>query len=246
MVYEQKQCCCSFKKLLLILLFVGINICCVCAQTYKKNIYGLKIIDNIINYQAEIKQHPDCRLVSLAKYIPDLKTDFVYATADNFTHQVLYKNPRPYSVLSLATALRSAAVDLQKLGLGIYLFDAYRPYSVTRKMWQIVPDDRYAANPKNGSGHNRGTAVDISLYYLHSGKLLEMPTGFDDFTEKAHSAYIHLPKNVIANRDLLRRTMQRYGLIQLSTEWWHFYLPDPQHRYELLDLSFDELAQLVK
>lgn len=181
------------------------------------------------------------KLVRLDKYVPHIKTDFVYATPDNFTKTVLYHHPLPLAIVAMAQKLRQAAIILEKQGLGILIFDAYRPYAVTKKMWAIVPDDRYAANPANGSDHNRGAAVDLSLYDLKTGKKLLMPTGFDNFTEKAHHGYMQLPEDAIQNRALLKKTMEAVGLLPLSTEWWHYYLPE-RKKYPILNIDFFHFA----
>ncbi|MDE1191916.1 MAG: M15 family metallopeptidase [Arachidicoccus sp.] len=220
-------------------------LCTICNQTdaqrYKKNKYNLEIIDNINDYKHETDKNNSAKLVPLLDFIPHLKTDFVYATVHNFTHTALYKNPRAYALLPTAQALKKAANILKKKDLGIILFDAYRPYAVTEKMWEIEPDPRYAADPKLGSGHNRGIALDISLYKLSNGKLLKMPTGFDDFSDTAHSDYMNLDKEIIGNRQLLKTVMESCGFEQLSTEWWHFYIPNPNNQYKIINLSFDTL-----
>jgi D-alanyl-D-alanine dipeptidase len=111
-------------------------------------------------------------------------------------------------------------------------------------MWEIVPDERYAANPAKGSGHNRGIAVDVTLVNLLTGKELAMPTDFDDFSEKAHHDYMHLDSTIIANRKILRDVMEQHGFVALQTEWWHYSLPDPK-KYQLMDLDFDQLRRLT-
>lgn len=230
----------------LLLIFIPLLVLCLsdktCAQRYEKNKYSLEIIDNINDYRAEINNNEQAKLVLLTKYVPHLKIDFVYATKHNFTHTVLYKNPRPYALLPVAEALRKASARLQTRGLGIILYDAYRPYSVTEKMWEIEPDARYAADPRFGSGHNRGIAVDIGLYQLSTGKLLPMPTGFDNFTDTAHSDFMNLPQQILSNRQMLKTVMEKCGLKQLSTEWWHFSIPN--NDYKLLDLDFETLQGL--
>lgn len=229
-----------------LIIFLGLLCNTTTAQTYTKNRYGLEIIDNIKNYQLLIEKDSTQQLVPLHQYVGNLKVDFVYATKKNFTHTVLYKNPKAYVRLPVARALQQVATFLAKKGLGIIIFDAYRPYSVTEKMWRVVPDARYAADPKHGSGHNKGVSVDISLYYLSTGKPMEMPTAFDNFTEKAHQDYMQLPKRIIDNRDLLKHIMQQYGFEPLSTEWWHFSFPNPGEKYKILNLDFDDLNAFVK
>lgn len=202
-------------------------------------VFGQKSLKTINNKQ-EYEQIPnDKKLVLLQDSIPDLKTDLVYATKNNFTKTQLYQASKLLVSSPLASVLKKAAYQLQKNGIGLLVYDGYRPYSVSKKMWEIVHDDRYVANPVNGSDHNRGTAIDISLYDLKSGKPLAMPTPFDDFTEKAHLSYLPKSKKILTNRNLLQETMKSVGLRPLSTEWWHFYLPNSKE-FDVLDLNFDQ------
>lgn len=215
------------------------------ANTLPKNEFGLTIINNALDFKASASQDPLKQMVAIKKYVSNIKTDFVYATANNFTQKALYSNPKAYLRLAATKALQAVASHLKSKGLGLLIYDAYRPYSVTKTMWQIVPDDRYAANPAKGSGHNRGIAVDVTLYNLHTGKPLQMPTPFDDFTEKAHHSYMQLDAVVLANRQLLKTTMEQQGFKALDTEWWHYYLPNSSY-YELLDFDFKQMKKLVK
>lgn len=147
--------------------------------------------------------------------------------------------------LAAAKALQNVCIALKKQLLGIKIFDAYRPYSVTKTMWQIVPDDRYAANPAKGSGHNRGIAIDLTLIDLLTKKELAMPTAFDDFTEKSHHNYMLLDSEVLKNRKMLKDVMEQKGFIALDTEWWHYYLPNAS-KYELLDFDFKQMKKLTQ
>lgn len=196
-------------------------------------------------YQTTIAQHTMKQMVAINKYITTIKTDFVYATVKNFTHKKLYKKPTAFLRLVTVKALKSVAITLQAKGLGLLLYDAYRPYSVTKTMWQTVPDDKYTANPAKGSGHNRGIAVDLTIYNLQTGKALEMPTPFDDFTEKAHHNYMQFDSEVLKNRELLKNVMKQNGFIALETEWWHYYLPNSVY-YEILDFDFKQMKKLAK
>ncbi len=192
-----------------------------------------------------IKDDSNKTLVPLKKYITPLISYWKYATVDNFTHQVLYDSPVAYVRLPAAIALKKVQEELGLKGLGLKFFDAYRPYSVTKKMWKVVPDERYAANPATGSGHNRGAAVDVTLVQISTGEELLMPTAFDDFTEKAHHNYMNLSEEIIENRKLLRTVMEKHGFVALETEWWHYSLPNAG-KFELLDLSFKQIKQLIK
>ena len=144
-----------------------------------------------------------------------------------------------------AEALSKVSHELAGQNLGLKIWEGYQPYSVTEKMWEAVKDDRYAADPAKGSGHNRGISIDLTLYDLQTGKELPMPTGFDNFSDTAHQDFMELPETVIANRNLLKTVMEKYGFIALSTEWWHFYLPNSSD-YELLNLPFRDIKKLRK
>jgi D-alanyl-D-alanine dipeptidase len=204
------------------------------------------VINNVKAYKNTILLDSSKRLVSLQMFIPQLVIDLKYATKNNFTHAVLYSEPSAFARLAAATALKKINADLNKIGLTLKIFDAYRPYSVTREMWKLVHDERYAANPTKGSGHNRGVAFDVTLARISTREELQMPTQFDDFSERAHHGYSHLPAEVIQNRELLKTTMEKFGFVSLSTEWWHYSLPDAASRFELLDLSFKQLNKLEK
>ena len=186
-------------------------------------------------------QSPDTasRLVDIAQVNPNIILDIRYATTNNFLHEAVYPAARCFVLETVALRLDSVQRELETMGLGLKIFDGYRPYSVTRKMWEILPDDRYVANPSRGSRHNRGAAVDVTLTDS-LGQELEMPTGFDDFSEKAGQNYMDLPQHVIENRVLLRDIMIKYGFTTIRTEWWHFDLKNYQ-KYPILDKSFEEI-----
>ncbi len=217
-----------------------------CSQSFKTSKHSIRpfVIDNVASYKISIRGDNSKRLVLLNTFVPQLVIDLKYATKNNFTHRVLYQNGLAYARFAAATALKKINEKLWGNGLGLKIFDAYRPYSVTKKMWKVVHDERYTANPAKGSGHNRGAAVDVTLVKIATGEELKMPTEFDDFSEKAHHGYQDLPKEVLGNRELLKRTMEEYGFISLSTEWWHYSLPGASERFELLDLAFDQLPQI--
>jgi len=204
------------------------------------------VINNVATYLNSIKSDSTKSLVSLQRFIPQLVVELKYATKNNFTHQVLYENASAYARLPVAEAMKKINVKLTQKGLGLKVFDAYRPYEITKKMWKVVHDERYTANPANGSGHNRGTSVDVTLVNLLTGEELEMPTAFDDFSIKAHHNYMKLPQEIIKNRELLKKTMEEFGFVSLRTEWWHYSLPNAASRFELLDLSFTQLKALEK
>lgn len=177
---------------------------------------------------------PNAVLVDMQAIAPTVQLDVRYATAQNFTHQKLYSHPR--CLLRPAVAMRLAKVqaDLQTQGLGLKVFDCYRPLSVQRKMWKIVPNPLYVANPQQGSRHNRGSAVDLTLVD-RNGKELPMPSAFDEFSPKSHLDYRGDNPKQIQNRDRLQQVMKRRGFQPILSEWWHFDAPNWQ-QYPLLDL----------
>ncbi len=166
-----------------------------------------------------------------------------YQTPQNFTSQVLYKKHSFWVLADVSTRLNKIQDTLKTIGLSLLFYDTYRPYAITKKMWKIVPDERYAANPAKGSGHNRGVAVDVTLADLNTGKPLSMPTGYDNFTDSAHHDFAGLTEEVAKNRALLKQVMEQYGFRALSTEWWHYSLPDGT-KYPVLDLNFSTLKKI--
>jgi D-alanyl-D-alanine dipeptidase len=161
-------------------------------------------------------------LVDLEKKIPGIVLDIRYATTNNFTGQQLYPQARCFLHREPARKLLAVQKDLNRQGLGLKIFDGYRPLSVQRKMWEVFPQPGYVADPRKGSRHNRGAAVDVTLIRLADGSELPMPTPYDDFTERAHRNYNDLPEAILSNRQLLEDVMLRNGFVGLPTEWWHF------------------------
>lgn len=210
------------------------------AQTCKTE---AKTINTKTNLQESIRNEPSKRLVALQKYIPGLAIDLRYATPNNFTKTILYHHPIACMRPGPATALRDVQEELSKKGLGLKIYDAFRPFSVTCRIWALVPDRRYAANPRKGSHHNRAIAVDLTLINLKTGRELDMGTPFDNFTDTAHHDFTALPPKVLANRHLLKYTMWKHGFNFVPTEWWHYHWRDKN--YEVIDLSFDDIKDII-
>lgn len=204
----------------------------------------LFIIETSTDYSNWVALNSGKEMVNLKKIIKPLYKKIYYQTKNNFTSKKLYRNPQLFLCLEAAQKLKLVQDSLLKLGLSVFLFDAYRPYRVTQIMWKIVPDENYAANPANGSGHNRGVAVDLTLADAKTGKPLEMPTPFDSFSDTAHHDFTALPPNKVQNRELLKNLMEHFGFKALSTEWWHYSLPEPK-RYPIVNLSFKKLNQIL-
>ena len=213
------------------------------AQEVALNQYGLAVTANIAGYKKEIQLNKAMKMVRLKKLLPGLLLELHYASTDNFLRRKLYTTPADaYMRLPAALALAAVQKELHKKCLGLKIFDAYRPYGITEKIWEAVKDERYAANPATGSGHNRGIAVDLTIIDLKTGKALNMGTGFDNFTDSAHHNFNRLPKEVLANRILLKTIMEKYGFIALDTEWWHYSLPGSQ-KYNLMNIDFGEFKK---
>lgn len=181
-------------------------------------------------------------LINIRDVIPTIHLDIRYATTNNFTGKQVYSCAECFLQQSVAQALKKVQEELYLQGLSLKIFDGYRPLSVQKIFWDLVPDPRYVADPKVGSRHNRGCAVDVTLVRLDGTELL-MPTEFDDFTEKAHANYPHVSSEVAANRTLLNNVMTKHGFENMPTEWWHFDFKEWRN-YPILDITFEELTQL--
>ena len=163
-------------------------------------------------------------------------SDMRYATADNFTGQVLYASDRCVLREPVAFRLLQAQRRLKSQGLGLKVFDCYRPLSVQRKMWAVLPDANYVANPAaGGSRHNRGASVDVGLVDA-AGRELPMPSSFDEFSERSHLDFMAASPEALRNRRILQEVMQQVGFLPVTTEWWHFDAPD-WREYEPADVD---------
>lgn len=208
----------------------------------KPNPYKLTIVQCMSDYQLLISQNPDMELIDLEKYIPNINLDIRYATTNNFTGKIIYTKPKAYARKQVAIALKKVQDSLNKLGLGLKIYDAYRPYSATLKFFEVYPDTNFVANPQFGSRHNRGCAIDLTLIDMTTQKEIPMPTPFDDFTEKAHPDYPNFPDEILRNRAFLFAVLSHFGFTHYPTEWWHFDYQDWQ-QYPLMDISFEELEK---
>lgn len=149
--------------------------------------------------------------------------DLKYATEDNFVGHVIYDCARCFLRPDAARALTQMNEELKKLGIQVKLFDCYRPLAVQWELWEEVPDPQYVADPKKGSMHNRGQAIDVTLVDIESGEALDMGTDFDFFGKRAyHSTTPELSSEIQKNRSLLKSTMEKHGFLPIRTEWWHY------------------------
>lgn len=210
------------------------------AQKPNTNPYGLQVINSFESYRLSYAADPNNELIEIKKAIPNIKLDIRYATKNNFMNQVMYKEARAFARKPVVAQLKRIQSALNKKGYGLKIFDAYRPYTITLAFYQKAKDKNFVANPKKGSKHNRGCAIDLTLINLKTGKELQMPTPYDSFAPQASPSYSALPALVIKNRTLLISTMQAYGFRVIKNEWWHFDFIGWK-KYALMDIPFEKL-----
>ena len=182
-------------------------------------------------------------LVELIELDRTIKLDVRYATANNFTGRAVYTEARAFLQRPAAEALVRASRALRKKGYGLSVFDGYRPWSVTKLFWEITPADKkqFVADPAKGSRHNRGCAVDLTLYDLKTGRQVSMPGEYDEMSERSHINYAGGTAEQRRLRDLLRAALEAEGFTPYEPEWWHYDFKD-WRQYPILDLSFSELT----
>jgi D-alanyl-D-alanine dipeptidase len=207
----------------------------------KANKYGLTVVSGYADYLKKVAADSSNILMSINKNVPGVVLDIKYATKDNFVKEAVYNLPLAFARKPVVEALAKVQAELKKEGLGLKIWDAYRPYSVTCLFYEKTQDSVYTAAPWKGSRHNRGCAVDLTIINLKTGKELKMPTPYDDFTDKAHPDYMKLPGEVLHNRNLLATVMKKYGFSVYPSEWWHFDYRGWEN-FELIDISFEQLG----
>lgn len=181
-------------------------------------------------------------LVELISMDPTIKTDIRYATENNFMGIRLYDQPRAFLQREAAAALVMANSKFSKYGYGLIVYDAYRPWYVTKMFYDATPDHQkdFVANPSQGSRHNRGGAVDVGLYELKTGKTLDMGSGYDEFSIRAHPDYPGGTSEQRELRDKLRVIMEGEGFKVFHNEWWHFDYRKWK-KYPIINLRFEEI-----
>ncbi len=185
---------------------------------------------------------PGPDLVEVARLVPDAVLDLRYATSENFLGRAVYLEARCLLLRPAAERLARAAARLRRQGYRLLLWDCYRPLSVQREMWRLAPRPGYVADPRRGSHHNRGAAVDLSLAGA-DGRPVEMPTPFDAFDRRAHADAVEgVSEAARRHRRLLRQAMEAEGLLVNPREWWHFAARDAA-RHPLLDVPLSEAGR---
>lgn len=155
--------------------------------------------------------------------------DLKYATEENFTKQIIYPCARCFLRPQVAKKLRDILSLLNEKNLSIKLFDCYRPRPAQQKLWDIIPDATYVADPKKGSMHNRGLAVDMTICD-GNGQELDMGTAFDHFGRESRHNFYDLADDILTNRALLKGTMEEQGFNSIKSEWWHYSLLGTGHK----------------
>ena len=181
-------------------------------------------------------------LVELVKLDPTIKLDIRYAGSNNFLGKPVYKEARAFLQRPAAEALLAAHKDLARAGYGLMIHDGYRPWAITKLFWDMTTgfQREFVADPKTGSKHNRGCAVDLTMYDLATGTVVEMPGGYDEMTPRSYPDYPGGAPEARAKRDLLRKAMESHGFTVESNEWWHFNFRD-WPLYPILDIAFGEI-----
>lgn len=214
--------------------------------------FALLVLFLILSFQAFAQDGPpkeenkrEARLVELITLDPSIKLDIRYATENNFVGKKVYPEARAFLQRPAAKALVKVHQKLKKQGLGLVIFDGYRPWSITKLFWEVTSEDKrkFVANPAKGSKHNRGCAVDLSVFDLKTGQLIDMPSGYDEFTERASPDYAGGTEKERANRDMLRRLMEDAGFTVNPNEWWHFDFKNWE-KYAIYDISFTEAEKM--
>ncbi len=181
-------------------------------------------------------------LVELVKLDPSIRLDIRYATTNNFSGRKVYTQARAFLQRPAAEAVVRVHRKLEREGYGLLIFDGYRPWSVTKLFWDVTPREKrnFVANPASGSKHNRGCAVDLSLFDRRTGREVAMPSGYDEFSDRAYTAYDGGTSAETRLRDLLRSEMEAEGFAVVSHEWWHFDYKD-WRQYRIGNIAFEDL-----
>jgi zinc D-Ala-D-Ala dipeptidase len=231
--------------------FSGLLLACLAVAQSGPGIFRIKPVRPVAELRAEaLAAKPpyergnfrESDLVDLAPLDKRIKLDIRYATDRNFLSTPIYTSARAFLQRPAAEALRRAHRELVKQGYGVLIFDGYRPWYVTKIFWDATPPDKheFVADPAVGSRHNRGCAVDLSLYDLKTGQEVEMTGGYDEMSERSYPTYTGGTPEQRARRDLLRSEMEKQGFAVFTSEWWHFDFRDWRD-YALQNVPFERI-----
>lgn len=230
-------------KITLPLLFLlSITALSLFAQPKNKYGYPLSIVSDLEIYHNAVAADSNNTLIEIKSRIPNIVLDIRYATTNNFLKKVFYKQAKAFARLPVVSALQKAQAELNAQGIGIKIYDGYRPYAITVQFYESFPDSLYVASPWSGSRHNRGCALDITLVNLKTGKELKMPTPYDSSIEASWADAPVKKKPVLKNRELMKSVMAKYGFTVEPSEWWH-YNYNGWAGYPLMDIPFEVLQK---
>jgi len=234
-------------------LFTALLIACATAPTASHNVQQFHIIPvrpiEQLRQEALAATPPiepgtfrPADLVELVKLDPTIRLDIRYATSNNFLGVPLYEEARAFLQRPAAEAVVRANHALAAKGYGLLIHDAYRPWYITKIFWDATPADKhqYVADPAHGSRHNRGCAVDLTLYDRNTGRVIEMPSGYDEMSERAHADYPGGTGEQREMRALLRNAMEAQGFKVYEFEWWHFDYKD-WDQYAVQNVRFADI-----
>lgn len=193
--------------------------------------YGLPVVKGASIYRKIVELDRDNQLIDLKEIIPDARFDVRYATSNNLIGRPLYPTADVFMRKPAALALREVHENLKQLGFGLVLHDGYRPYEITVLFYEEIQDTTYVADPRKGSRHNRGMAIDLSMYDLKSGNIVEMPSDYDETTERSHHDYMKGSEKALQHRQILKDAMLDVGFEVYPYEWWHYDFQGWQNCY---------------
>ena len=211
------------------------------AQTSNKYGYPLKVESDYKNYLIATRADSNKSLVEIQSRIPNIVLDIRYATSNNFLKKPFYKQAKAFARLPVVKALQLIQAELNQSGLGVKIYDGYRPYAITVQFYESFPDSTYVASPWTGSKHNRGCALDMTLVDLATGAELEMPTPYDSSVVESWADAPVKSATALKNRETLKAVMSKYGFTVEPSEWWHYNF-NGWKGYEPLDMPFETLT----
>lgn len=182
-------------------------------------------------------------LVEIRSINPNIQIDLKYATSDNFCGRPLYSVERCFLRREVAEKLSRVQEELESMNLGLLVWDGYRPHSVQYMMWEVSPTPGYVGNPERGSKHNRGAAVDLTIFDPQQQGPVRMPTPYDEFSGRAHANAVIADKVAVKNRNLLQTLMKKHGFQTIRTEWWHFDAVG-WNRFDIANVPIEDLARM--
>ena len=201
------------------------------------------VISDTSAYLEQIEKNPNNEMLDLEDFVPGIMLDIRFATKNNIVGERLYTSPKAFVRKPMAVSLEIIQEALNRRGLGLIVFDTYRPYSVAEKINEQMNNPSEKTLLENSVKHCHGASVDVSLFSLATGKEVQMPSGYCQNMEATRPDYPDLPDNVLKNREILIQLMQQHGFRVSPNQWWHFDFMGWQ-AFNLMDLSFEELEKV--